>query len=1018
MLLGRAVELAAVTAVDRQRPLAIVGEAGIGKTSLVRAAYPRERLFEGGGIASLSWKPYYALERAIRSAPPAGDAASVAAWVLGKIRSGLLFIDDLHWADAETRALLPHLAGRIRMIVAVRQGDPGAAEAERSAEAAGFESVHLDGLSTETAASIVRSRDPRLTEAEVQSIVDAAGGNPYLLEELTVGDEASGALSLSFKARLGRCSPASQRAMALLCVLGRPIDAAILGVDARELREAGLVAGSIEIAPRHDLLARAAIAELSASDIAGLHSTLARLLSDSGEIARHHFAAGEAQLAYEHALRAADRSAQPGERARNLGVAALCATGSTADELKLRAASALVDVGDLDMVQLIAAGVADTAMAAEVALCQGRALFAAGRATEAGQRIADGLRLVAGSRSKVEVRLTIERARFPFWAQDGPRALQLANDALALARGCGQEEARALGLVALAHHLCGSPDVLAHATAAVEAARIEGEPEVECEAAWVVSSLLYVAGRAREAEELTVAMVARAKSLGLRRWEMEFELCRVHDALFARGQYATAIPELRRLSREHALGPNIDQVNADLAFALADVGRTAEALTTLARGLPRAKTSYGRNIMLLAVIEAEWLAGRAAVAIAIADDVIRSFASSPPPFAWEFRLARAWASVDLGADDVDDRAPLTGSDAVASSGGPGAPATFVEASERELEGLVNLGRSDGAATAEAAFRRAADLWRGHVLRSELRCRLGEGEAALRGGNVARARRLLLDAERRAQDVGFISLLGRIHASLRRAGIARSAARTRNIDGLSGREREILMLVGEGLHTADIVRRLGLSRSTVDGLVVSARAEIDARTRVQAASSEPADEHGPPLIIIENAAELRPWMERALATTGWTIQRGWEPRRASTDGRVIHVGRIAAADDAASALLAAGRGAGILALADRDSPRLDRFAEDLGRFGNVRVVNAEREEDRGSALGDEHWRLLALLGTGSSVTHAARELHISRRTAERRLAAARLALQVRTTAAAVGVLRYEQSLLGVTASRGV
>jgi hypothetical protein len=39
--------------------------------------------------------------------------------------------------------------------------------------------------------------------------------------------------------------------------------------------------------------------------------------------------------------------------------------------------------------------------------------------------------------------------------------------------------------------------------------------------------------------------------------------------------------------------------------------------------------------------------------------------------------------------------------------------------------------------------------------------------------------------------------------------------------------------------------------------------------------------------------------------------------------------------------------------------------------------------------------------------------MSRRTAERRLAAARVTLRVRTTAAAVSFLRQEQSLLGVT-----
>jgi DNA-binding NarL/FixJ family response regulator len=640
-------------------------------------------------------------------------------------------------------------------------------------------------------------------------------------------------------------------------------------------------------------------------------------------------------------------------------------------------------------------------------------LLAGGQAKEAEALLETGLRLVAGSRSRVEVRLCIERVSIAYWTQDAPRTVHLAMEAVALARSCGFEEARALCRLAQAHQLSMSPEGLAYATAALEAARLDGQPEVECDAAWVAACMLYASSRAAEAERLAVSMAERAKSLGLRRWQMEFELCRVHDALFARAQYASSIADLRRLSREHALGPNIDQVNADLGFALADVGRTAEALTTLARALPRARTSYGRDVLILAVVEAEWLAGRAAVAAAVADEVIGRSAATP--LLLEFRLARAWAGFDLSARDIEQGPPASGSNVAEAGGGElGPQATFVQASGHEIAGLANLGRPDGAAAAELAFRLAADMWSGHVLRSELRCRWGEGEAALRGGDVARARRLLLDAEQRCQDVGFVGLLGRIRGSLRRSGLRRSGASARTISGLSVREQEILALVGEGLHTSDIVRRLGLSRSTVDGLVVSAREEMNARTRVQAASHETKDDGGgPPLIIVEHASERRTWMERILTTTGWTIRRGWDPGPALTAERVIHVGRIAGADDAAAALLAAGRGAGILALTDGRWRHVDRFAEDLGRFGSVRVVDADRDEDRASALDEEQWRLLALLGAGSSVTHAARALHMSRRTAERRLAAARVTLRVRTTAAAVSFLRQEQSLLGVT-----
>jgi DNA-binding NarL/FixJ family response regulator len=63
----------------------------------------------------------------------------------------------------------------------------------------------------------------------------------------------------------------------------------------------------------------------------------------------------------------------------------------------------------------------------------------------------------------------------------------------------------------------------------------------------------------------------------------------------------------------------------------------------------------------------------------------------------------------------------------------------------------------------------------------------------------------------------------------------------------------------------------------------------------------------------------------------------------------------------------------------------------------------------SSLDEEQRRLLQLLREGFSVVEAARRLHLSRRTAERRLAKARAALGAETTAQAV--LRAEGQELG-------
>jgi DNA-binding NarL/FixJ family response regulator len=53
------------------------------------------------------------------------------------------------------------------------------------------------------------------------------------------------------------------------------------------------------------------------------------------------------------------------------------------------------------------------------------------------------------------------------------------------------------------------------------------------------------------------------------------------------------------------------------------------------------------------------------------------------------------------------------------------------------------------------------------------------------------------------------------------------------DGLTGREREVLELVGAGLRDEEIADRLGIASSTVATLLKSSMERLDARTRVEA-----------------------------------------------------------------------------------------------------------------------------------------------------------------------------------------
>ncbi len=141
----------------------------------------------------------------------------------------------------------------------------------------------------------------------------------------------------------------------------------------------------------------------------------------------------------------------------------------------------------------------------------------------------------------------------------------------------------------------------------------------------------------------------------------------------------------------------------------------------------------------------------------------------------------------------------------------------------------------------------------------------------------------------------------------------------------------------------------------------------------------------------------------LAGAGWRVQDGFavgaDWRLAAR--RLVCHGRVAAAADAEAAVLAAARGAGIVAVV-ADPAVLARLHDDLARLGAVRLLEAGTP----AALGPEERRVLELIAGGATLAEAARALNWSDRTIVRRLAAARAALGVSTTAEAAARWRRE------------
>lgn len=137
---------------------------------------------------------------------------------------------------------------------------------------------------------------------------------------------------------------------------------------------------------------------------------------------------------------------------------------------------------------------------------------------------------------------------------------------------------------------------------------------------------------------------------------------------------------------------------------------------------------------------------------------------------------------------------------------------------------------------------------------------------------------------------------------------------------------------------------------------------------------------------------------AVVPDGWTIREGFDLPPTPWDlGKRQWVcrGEVADHDRAAAAISALVRGVGLVIAVGLVGDDRRRFEEDLARTGTVVV-----DVDPASGLGVEHIELLEGLAAGLSVTAAAAQAHVSRRTANRRLAEVRARLGVGSTAEAV------------------
>lgn len=795
---------------DRGALVLVQGEAGVGKTAVVRAALAGLPHREGGALATLSWSPYLPLRRACgEDLPPdtwSGDPHYAAARIEEFVGDDILFADDLHWADSATLDALNALTGRLRLVLGVRQGDPATASVlERFADAMRMD---LEPLTADEAVELVSRVRPELSPTEAASVVERSGGNPLLLEELSDAGGDAASLELALLARCRALTEEELEGLGLLATAGRPLPEHLVPALGG-LLDSGLVRSSDgEVAIRHALIEQVMGRLISDERRLRCHRVLAEHLDDPGEVARHLLAAGDKAAAHATALRAVELATTPGQVWPHLVTAAESAPGSERDSLVFEAINAATHAGAPAAAARLLEQLSDDVTPAT-------ALVRATHAYETGEwdtylgHVEAGLKVVDPGTPE-EVALLLKRATGLKQMRRDPRAgLEVALVAVAKAEEAGLSVGAAAKSVADCMVLAGEPDWLPWYDRALASAAEEGNHHLE-----IVTAYNLVFGHMADADfararSVAERMTRRCTELRMTQWANAFQ---GFIAQFAgsSGDHEHVLREVPVLLGRPQRPMERLELLATLASTLCDVGRIGEAVTTVEPlgGSPSHETLYR-----VVRIHAFWMGGEPERALAELAPALAA-ADSDDFILGDALGALAWAAWDAGQPPPDLPEPLV--------------VPYLAGVPHELDGIAAL-RAGRHGEAAAHFDTAAQKHADHHYRSQVHCVWAAAEARRLAGDPG-AEEALLAAQAQARDSGMVATLARCERSLRAMGVRRVSKAVPSSSLLSPRETEVVALVAEGLTDRQIAARLGVAHRTVQTQVASARTELGAESR--------------------------------------------------------------------------------------------------------------------------------------------------------------------------------------------
>ena len=850
-LLERDEALAALTAAltdavhGSGRIVFVSGEAGVGKTTLVRTfaehTGARVRVVSGACEALFTPRPLgpvydIALETGgplLAALETSADRVAILASLLAELRATptAAVLEDLHWADEATLDAIAYLGRRIDtapclLVVTFRDDELGPRHPLRfvlgELPSRAKVRIRLDPLSEGAVEELARE-----AHRSAFGLYAATGGNPFYVTEVLAagGDDIPETVRDAVLARAGRLSEAGRRLLEAVAVVPGTTGFWLLERLAPEEMshvDECVASGMLTSTPggvgfRHELARLAIESSLAPDRRVALNRSAFRAIADrpSGEpalaaLAHHADAAGDAEAVHRFAPAAAERAAELG--AHREAAAQYTRALRFADGLPLDEQARLYE--GVSYESYLTGDFADAIAASTEALDRYRRL---------GDVLKEGGSLHALSRLLWSIGRT-------------PEAAETARKAATLLESLSPGDELALAyaqLAALSMSADDSEGVVSWSTRAADLAQRLGDREILASTRVTVGGAEYAAGapggRERLERELDLALsagleevAARAFNLLVRagmRWREYAVVDRYLDPGF---EYC----------RDRELGNFRQGLGAERARRFLDQGEWTRATDAADLVLSTARTAGMAPFVALTVL-----------------GQVRARRGDPD----------AWAPLDRALEMAEPSGELQRLGLVASARAEvawlardhrrtldEARAVYVLALEKRHPWFAGelalwqwkIGALDSTPEwlAEPYALQIAGEWQ------------GAADAWQARGCPYEAAQALADGDAKAQQRAYEAFLGlgavpaakEVGRALRALGVSvprgPRASTRENPAQLTARELEVLELVAEGLRNAEIANRLVLSRRTVDHHVSAILRKLDAGTRGEAVAA--------------------------------------------------------------------------------------------------------------------------------------------------------------------------------------